>query len=113
MLTVLVESGKEVTELPRVVEGTVVELAPAIGFEAMVVEEPREDREEVRRENIEDMLFFCFVWTAFLPIAPLSPEVEIGTTRAWCERKKKRVWFEGPLGFARPVAGVRWVVWLM
>lgn len=57
MLTVFVESGSEVTEVPNVVEGTVVVLAPAIGFEDMVVEEAREDREEVRREIIEDIVW--------------------------------------------------------
>lgn len=57
VLTVFVESGREVTEVPNVVEGTVVVLAPAIGFEDMVVEEAREDREEVRREIIEDIVW--------------------------------------------------------
>lgn len=65
VLMVFVESGREVTEVPNVVEGTVVVLAPAIGFEDMVVEEAREDREEVRREIIEDI-----VWLSQIPPSP-------------------------------------------
>lgn len=118
MLTVLVESGKEVTELPSVVEGTVVELAPAIGFEAMVVEEPREDREEVRREIIEDMMVF-WLFSEFrlgLPsyLRPFPPRSSAPARRVVCERKKN---LEGPIGLQKAVAGVRrpdgWVVWLM
>lgn len=87
MRAVFVESGREVTEVPKVVEGTVVVLTPAIGFEDMVVEEAREDREEVRREIIEDMLFLGFA--SGLSRFFFPPALPRGSTRCVRERQKK------------------------